>query len=355
MKKKIITPKRIFNLLIVGLCAGIVLYFFFSKNGLNDLLHSDLRITWRWVAVAAVSQLLYMLLETIVIYMFIKDDCRNFRFTDALKVSFMGLFWSAVTPSSTGGQPMQVYLLHSMKIGIGYSTSRLMQKFTVYQVVLTLISIVSVILNLPGIMASSNLALLAVLLVFGFVSQLAVTGAILLFSFSPGLSKRLIMFIARLLGRIRIIKNLDKRVEAIERQLDNFHTSNKDIYKKPGLLIPAVILTFLQFVAMFLVPYFVYRALGFKAAGPADIISCQAFVNLMSGMIPIPGASGAAELGFTAFFGAYFINGTLKSAALIWRIINYYGVICITAPFAYLTKDKTRQAKEAEKSELHCD
>ena len=156
----------------------------------------------------------------------------------------------------------------------------------------------------------------------------------------------------KLLHKIRIIKNVDEKIEGIEKQLDEFHTSNREIYKKPKLLTKATILTFCQFVAMFMVSYFIYRALGFNAASPVQIMSCQAYVNLMSGMIPIPGASGAAELGFTAFFSVFFLHGTLKSAALIWRFINYYLVVFVTAPFAYLSKDKTDAAKAEEEKQI---
>ena len=346
MKKKSFPTKLVFNIFVICLCVGIVCFFFFSEDGLRDLLQSGQGIIWQWIVVAVISQLVYMFTETTVIYLFIRERYKNFSYLNALKVSFTGLFWSAVTPSSTGGQPMQIYLLHSMNVEIGYATSRLMQKFLVYQVVLTLISIISVILNFGYILTNDNIVFMIILLVFGFVSQLAVTLVIVMFSFSPNISRKFIMFFAKVLGKIKIIKNLDSKISDIDKQLDTFHSSNKNIYKKPKLLISAVILTFVQFIAMFLVPYFIYLSFGLTDIGPVQIATSQAFVNLMSGMIPIPGASGAAELGYTAFFGAIFVGGTLKSSALIWRVINYYGVIFATAPFAYLTKDKTDQAKK---------
>ena len=346
MKKKSFPTKLVFNIFVICLCVGIVCFFFFSEDGLRDLLQSGQGIIWQWIVVAVISQLVYMFTETTVIYLFIRERYKNFSYLNALKVSFTGLFWSAVHPSSTGGQPMQIYLLHSMNVEIGYATSRLMQKFLVYQVVLTFISIISVILNFGYILTNDNIVFITVLLVFGFVSQLAVTLVIVMFSFSPNISRKFIMFFAKVLGKIRIVKNLDSKISDIDKQLDTFHSSNKNIYKKPKLLIPVVILTFVQFIAMFLVPYFIYLSFGMTDIGPVQIATSQAFVNLMSGMIPIPGASGAAELGYTAFFGAIFVGGTLKSSALIWRVINYYGVIFATAPFAYLTKDKTDQAKK---------
>lgn len=347
MNKIKISPKLIMNVLVVGLCLGIAGFFFFSEGGLYDILNSDINVIWYWVVAAVGAQLAYMMLETVVIYIFVKDEHKRFSFMDAMKVSFLGLFWSAVTPSSTGGQPMQIYLMYSMGISVGYSTSRLMQKFLIYQVVLTSVSIVSVIINFDFVIHSENSTLLIILVIFGFVSQFLVTAVFLLFSFSPNLSRKLIMLCARLLQKIRIIKNVDEKVKSIDKQLTTFHTSNKDIYKKPKLIIVGTVLTFFQFIAMFLVPYYLYRAFGFSEASPVDLISCQAFVNLMSGMIPIPGSSGAAELGFTAFFGAYF-GETLKGAALIWRVINYYGVVLLTAPFAYITKSKTDEAKKAD-------
>lgn len=349
MKKKSFPTKLVFNIFVICLCVGIVCFFFFSEDGLRDLLQSGQGIIWQWIVVAVISQLVYMFTETTVIYLFIRERYKNFSYLNALKVSFTGLFWSAVTPSSTGGQPMQIYLLHSMNVEIGYATSRLMQKFLVYQVVLTLISIISVILNFGYILTNDNIVFITVVLVFGFVSQLAVTLVIVMFSFSPNISRKFIMFFAKVLGKIKIVKNLDSKISDIDKQLDTFHSSNKNIYKKPKLLIPVVILTFVQFIAMFLVPYFIYLSFGMTDIGPVQIATSQAFVNLMSGMIPIPGASGAAELGYTAFFGAIFVGGTLKSSALIWRVINYYGVIFATAPFAYLTKDKTDQAKKETK------
>ena len=350
MKNSIFKPKYIFNACVIGLCLGIVLYFFFSKDGLNDLIHSDTEVIWYWVVAAIGAELIYILCETLIIYAFIHSGYKEFRFRDSIKVAFMGLFWSAVTPSSTGGQPMQVYLLHSKNnISIGYSTSKLIQKFMVYQIVLTSISIIAVLINLPFVIRSSiEIPILIPMLAFGFISQIGVTAAFLLFSFSPKISGKLISLVARLMRKIKFIKNVDEKIKDLEHQLEEFHTSNKDVFKNPKLLVFAFIFTIIQFIAMFIIPYFIFRSFGFDFAGPVELISSQAFVNLMSGMIPIPGASGAAELGFTVFFGQYFIHGTLKSAALIWRVINYYGIIALTGPFSFLNKDKLEEAKKME-------
>lgn len=351
--KKKFPGKIIFNVLVAGLCLFMVFYFFYSENGLNDLLHSPLEISAFWILMAVLFQLSFMMIEAVIIYCFMKTDYKQIRFFDAVKVAFVGLFWSAVTPSSTGGQPMQVYLLHSMGVDIGYSTSRLVQKFLIYQVVLTSISFMAFFYKIGYFIDAISSPLVIAFIILGFGSQLIITGALILISFKPSITKKFIFFIAKVLSKIKIIKDIDKKTVKIQKQLDVFHESNKELYHHKKTLIISTVLTFVQFIVMFTVPYCVYRSFGLSEATPLDMISSQAFVNLVSGMIPIPGASGAAELGFTAFFNGFFTAATLKSATLIWRIINFYGVVLFTAPFAYITSGKTRssQVKHAIQAE----
>jgi uncharacterized membrane protein YbhN (UPF0104 family) len=65
-------------------------------------------------------------------------------------------------------------------------------------------------------------------------------------------------------------------------------------------------------------------------------------------MMPLPGATGAAELAFSVFYGMFFGTAMLKSALLMWRVISYYAVIVISAPFSMLTKKKSIEDKGEE-------
>ena len=61
------------------------------------------------------------------------------------------------------------------------------------------------------------------------------------------------------------------------------------------------------------------------------------------------GATGAAELAFSVFYGMFFGTDMLKSALLMWRVITYYAVILISAPFSMLTKKKSTTAEDGAK------
>ena len=67
-KKKKISGKLIFNILVAALCVFMVFYFFYSEDGLYDLLNSDVKISVLWILAAVGVQLVYMMLETIIVY-----------------------------------------------------------------------------------------------------------------------------------------------------------------------------------------------------------------------------------------------------------------------------------------------
>ena len=97
------------------------------------------------------------------------------------------------------------------------------------------------------------------------------------------------------------------------------------------------LLTALQMTAFFLVPFCIAQAFGIKC-NVLDMLFAQAYVNMVSSLMPLPGGSGAAEYCFSAFFATYFSELTMKSAILLWRTITYYGTIVLCLPFSGLKK-----------------
>ena len=142
----------------------------------------------------------------------------------------------------------------------------------------------------------------------------------------------------RLLGRLHILKKPEETRASWEKQLEYFHQSNQYLYKNKVLLVRTYLITFAQLTALFLVSFCIFRAFNIGRVSPLDMVCSQAFVTMVSSLIPLPGAAGASELSFFVFFSNYFTGGTVKSAILLWRIITYYAVILVSAPFSRITK-----------------
>jgi hypothetical protein len=111
------------------------------------------------------------------------------------------------------------------------------------------------------------------------------------------------------------------------------------------------------------VPYFIYISFGMSHIAElsglsvgnfADFVCIQSFVIFTSNLIPLPGASGGAELAFTMYFNQFFnIGGVnkIKPAILMWRFISYYATLIISAPFSFLTKGKKSENSDDINSE----
>ena len=330
----------VINILVIVISVCLVAYFFFSEEGLMDLLRSSRSINFLWLLMAAVAQMFNVFMDTLVTFNFIHSRYSYLTLWDAFKVCLVGQFYSAITPSSTGGQPMQVYLLSKLNISAGFGTSCMMQKFIVYQLSSTVFSLLAIFVRFDYFLKTMNTPVMWAFVLIGFLSQLVVTFGLIVVSFNEKLSAQLVRFISWVMKKLRFIKNPEKKAQALQGQIDMFHQGNKELFKVPKLMLSSYILVFLQILAILSVPYFIYRAFQLDGASPLDMICSQAYVNLASSLIPLPGSSGAAELGFSAFFGMFFVSGTIKSAILVWRIITYYGMILISSPFSYFTKDK---------------
>ncbi len=339
-----------FNAVVFCFCIGMMSYFCFSPDGLIALLNSAKKIDVMWLILAIAVHLLNIFVDAVLVHRFLKASSPEIHLRHSIKAAMTGQFFCAVTPGASGGQPMQILTLNSYGIDPGKATSALVQKFLVWQFTLTGYSIAVIILRF-GFFAQRLSPVLWIASIIGFAAQVVVIFLLLLVSFSLKLTSRLLRWVCKVGNKIRLIKDPNKTFRAIKKQLVYFHKSNKELFKRKGFLIVNYLLTIVQMTAIYAVPYFVYRALSPDSAqisaGIVDIICAQAFVNMVSSLVPLPGASGAAELSFAGFFGGIFDRETMNSAIFIWRTITYYGTIIISAPFSGLKKVKKNSGSDS--------
>lgn len=329
----------IFNMVVIISCVSLILYFIFSKDGLKDLIKSSESILWQWIAAALICHVANAFLDSVITWQLIRQKYKEFSFFNAVKAAVTGHFFSAVTPGSSGGQPMQMVSLKSCGVDLGFSTSILLQKFLVYQITSTVYAGVLFAFKSKFILSHIKGTLMTVFVIIGFATQLFVMLFVFFASFKPTVTKRLARLCANILKKFKIGKNHDKHIASIDAKINVFYNSNKRFFKQPLLMLKVFFEIVLQITCIYAVPYFIYRGLVPNGDGSPIIMFCAvAFVNVISSMIPIPGASGVSELAFSVFFGSFFTAGTLKSAVLIWRVITYYLTILVGAPFSIIRK-----------------
>lgn len=360
-----ISGKLIFNLIVFAISVYLIIYFFVSEDGLIDLLSTPNSFNLGWIIVALLVYESNTIIDSIVTLIFIREKYNTFSFWDALKVAFVGVFFSAITPSSTGGQPMQLFLLAKKNISVGFGSACMTQKFIVYQIVTTVFSIFAVIYKFEYFQSAFTGIWSTLFIVLGFTTQVLVTAIFMTVSFCRGITNKMINLIYNIMKHLKFIKNPEGKIESLRFEVDKFHNGNKAIMENKKSLVQIYLLVAIQVVAILSVPYFIYISFGMPEiviandqtpANFIDFICIQSFVLFTSNLIPLPGASGGAELAFTMYFGQFFILGSvnkIKPAILLWRLVTYYGSIIISAPFSYYTKgSKERKEKITKHSAI---
>jgi uncharacterized protein (TIRG00374 family) len=340
---KKVQGKTIFNVFILLLSAGLVIYFCLSEDGLVDLAQHVTNFKKSWLVLAVLCMFADLVLDTILIFLFTRHAEKHYSMRHAFKTCMVGHLYSAVTPFQSGGQPMQIYVMSKQGIDPGISTSALVQKFFVYQSALTLYSAFAIVFRFRFFNGTLNGVMWGLALA-GFAVQFFVIVMILLLSFNQAVTQRIILFFCKLFHKLHFVKDYEATSASWLKQVVFFHDSNRVLYKNKKLLAKTYLITIFQLTALFVVSYCIYRAFNIGTASAIDMICAQAFVTMVSSLVPLPGAAGASEGSFYVFFSIFFTGGTIKSAILLWRIVTYYAVILVSAPFSRITK-KMQESK----------
>ena len=132
---------------ILGLSVSVfILVYFCATNGIGALVQCFTSLNTIWLVAALACLVFYWLFEAGSLHVLIRYIYPKITFPHSFRLSMIGLFYSALTPFSTGGQPMELYEMTS-KYGMNgaYSCSILTRKAIVFQSVATLAGVLAFI------------------------------------------------------------------------------------------------------------------------------------------------------------------------------------------------------------------
>ncbi len=298
-----------------------------------------------WIVRAAGCVVLNLLFSTLIIWLML----RSREMGPGIRVCFLSacveFFFSAVTPSSSGGEPMQVYYLRKKGVPVSVSTVSILVMTTAYKLVLIVLGLASAIF-LPGVVTES-LGGLRFLFWLGLVFFTVWSAFLILMAFHPSLARSIVIWIMSVLEQLHILKNREKRQEALEVAMDMYGDTAVYLRAHPGILAEVFGLTLIRRVGTFSVTWCVFNALGLSGMSWVQLVLLQASVHCCSDMIPLPGAMGISELIFFRIFTPVFGDLVLP-AMVLSRGIGHYCQLIVSAGFSMLALLLTRSKKNDE-------
>lgn len=281
-----------------------------------------------WYVIAAVSlAVMFVAGEGIMIWYLLRGIGEGKSLFRCLSYSFTGFFFSGITPSASGGQPMQLYYMK--KDGCTFSSS-----FAVLMIIAVLNKLAMALLG-TGILlfwgGQMQMHLQGYYGLFCVGLLLHICWVIILFLImfcSEGI-KKILYCLEKIPVRLKLWKESTARREKIENFFAGYRET-VDFLRGHKKMIAAIVAgSFLQRCCTLILVCAVYRGLGLQGTALSDIFLLQAAVSVAVEMLPVPGAQGITEAMYSSVFGGIFPGHYLVASICITRGINFYFVLAV--------------------------
>ncbi len=260
-------------------------------------------------------------------------------------VSSTELFFSAITPSASGGQPAAAFFLTRGGTPLPKTTVILINNTLHYMLTLLVMGTAALALQFPLI--ASFPPVLKILLAFGFFLNLLAFSVCLLLLCRRELVRKICFPAIRFLSRIRLIRRREAAEQRLETAMAEYADCQKMIRGTPAAQAKSFLWNLLQRLCCFSIAYFVYRAFGFSEHGLVEVLCLQTFSALAVNGLPLPGGTGAAEFVFLELYRGYYSPpGLAPEAMLLTRAISFYcifffcGIVSVGYYFYFLKKER---------------
>ncbi len=297
-----------------------------------------------WFGLAILASAFFIWFEGVAILSILKGAGYKRNQFQGLIYSTSDIYFSAITPSATGGQPASAYFM--MKDGIpgGVVTATLILNLMMYTISIVVLGICAVIIH-PGVFFGFS-KVSKILIVCGFTA-LTVLASIFMLILRKG--EKFFDILARFLTFLhkkKIIKKLDKKLTKLEKVKTDYSSCAEIISAKPNILLKAFMWNYLQRGFQVMVPMLIHLSLGGKLADALKLFTSQCLITIGYNFVPVPGAMGIADYlmvdGFSGIMGreAAFELEMLSRGLTFYICVSVSGIITL---IGYLIRRRVKK------------
>lgn len=339
MNKKV--RKHLFNILFVLVLLGLTVFILIKSN--KELSWADVRAFFSncnpaYIVLAVGGMLVFLLAEAWSLKNIAKKFGYKTRFVSAFAYSSADAYYSALTPSATGGQPASAYYMVKDGIDAGSTTFILVFNLLGYTAAIFVLGVAAFVISLftsTGGWAFLDFSVLSkVFIIVGVVMQVFLIWLFVACLKHPGAVLKTGGALIALLAKLKFSKKPEILREKLSAMVEKYRYCGEQIKKHRNLFLQTLLLNVLQRGAQVAITAFV-----FKAAKPQTdmlhVFALQCFVLLGYNSMPLPGGSGVFELLYLNVFStvAFFDKPFLVVAVMVTRVISYYGCLIFSGIF----------------------
>ena len=298
--------KQILNIGFVVLI--LVVTFIFLFNSLSDFndpgSYKEFLRTTRWwmLPLGLVFLVLSVLCEARNLGMILKLIGHRKTVKECTVYASSDLYFSAITPSATGGQPAAAYYMTKDGVPLSQSSAILVLNVSIYTLGLLVIGLLALFIRPDFYTGFDGKERLCFWLGLGFHGLLIL--ACLLFMFSKRTVLLVGTLVIRLLSALHIFKDRDAKLAAYRASIANYRACVQIIRENPAIIFRLLFYSVMQRVLLMPITYLTFLACGIEV-GFVDTMVMQAYCTVGASAIPLPGAVGISETLFVDMFSAF--------------------------------------------------
>lgn len=348
-----INRKRVLEGAFFLLVMVLSFYTIFHGQDMEKIRHALGRLSPLSLCAAMAVALFFVSAEGIMIYYLLRSLNGRSSLGRCICYSFIGFFYSGITPSATGGQPMQLYYMSRDDNRLSESSVVLMTVALIYKLVLVLIGIAALVFWQKPLRV--YLEEYFPLFLLGLALNTLLVAILLAVMLAPATMKRIISGIEGLLVRVRILPESGTRQEKIAQFIDGYQGAVRFLLAHKGKVLAVCLFTFVQRASVFVLTWIIYLGFSLEGKDGLTIMLLQASVYIAVDMLPVPGAQGITEVMYRGVFGGIFTGEYLMPSLYVTRGINFYFVLVVSLAVVVLNHLYVRRRKGGGASyELLC-
>lgn len=336
--KKPSKEKLIMWVLVFLALAGLTVRFLHREYSLASVLSSIKEADPIWLLPGVGAMALFFVCEGANIGRSLRLAGHNISRIDEIRYAMAGFFFSSITPSASGGQPMQLYFMHKDRLPLSHSSLALLTELTSFQAAAATLALAGLVYQRGSVLAAGSNAgastaagagLAAVdgtvttaILAAGVFISTAVLVFLLFMIFSPSAARIAISPVLWLTAKINPQNAATVRTRLL-RGICEYHRASAYITKNPRAMARIFFTSLLQLVAYFSITFCICRSLGITGIYWAEVTLCQAALYVAVSTLPLPGAVGVTEGGFAVIFASLIPPELMGVAIILSRFISF--------------------------------
>lgn len=317
MKRPSCNKLMLWGLLFAAL-VGLTVCFLNRQYSLASVISSIKTADPLWLIPGVLAMGLFFVCEGVNIGNCLRLAGHDVSLPSEIRYAMTGFFFSSITPSASGGQPMQLYFMRMDGLPVSHSSLALLTELTSFQAAAAALALAGI----PDGAASEGGGIAASVFAAGILINAAVLAILLFLIFSPASIKIIVSPVLWAVDRFNPQKASVFRIKIL-RGVCEYRRASQYITKNPRAIARIFLTSVIQLLAYFSITFCVLQSLGITGISWGEATLSQAALYVAVSALPLPGAVGVTEGGFALLFASLVPSDLMGVAIILSRFVSF--------------------------------